>query len=245
MANLVWTGPGKRRPCPPEEFRAINEEIYGPVVGKMGVPHADPPPKTRVLIAAPTCPEHAELTKACMMTWGKTPYADVKFYSAEDFNVPAEADFVHTDLLHGARRPGQNLTHRLKAMVTWAFNQGYTHVFKCDTDTYVWVQNLLKSGFYKVSYSGYVWTHQPEPFCSGGAGFWLDRTAMEVIARSNVDYTAIDDVWVGKVLAHAGIRAYMDYRYRPTLPGLIAPEFITVHYVKDPAMMYKLHERYA
>jgi len=105
------------------------------------------------------------------------------------------------------------------------------------------VPRLLASGFEQFHYSGYVHVHVPL-FCSGGAGYWLDRRAIELIAAEENPQES-EDVWVGGVLLNAGITAHMDERYRPDLPKKIPADFITLHYVKDPALMHSLQARYA
>jgi len=197
---------------------------------------------SKILIAAPVCHEYRERWQACLDTWAGTNLCDVKLYTSEDFNVPPEQNRCMTDQTGLVTRPGQDLSYRLRELCRWALEQGYTNLFKCDDDTYVWVDRLLASSGPEFDYLGFShgsW-HYP-PFASGGAGFWLSRKSMQVIAESELDPNRIDDVWIGERLLHAGIILIHDPRYSPVLPAVIASNHITVHYIKDPEIMRQLH----
>ena len=78
-------------------------------------------------------------------------------------------------------------------------------------------------------------------FASGGAGYWLSARAMGVLAAAASPFEPAEDMWVGTTLARAGILLHGDRRYNPECPHGLQPDFITVHYVKDPALMRRIH----
>lgn len=100
-------------------------------------------------------------------------------------------------------------------MARWAIAHGYTHLFRVDTDAYVYVNRLLASGYEAHEYTGYcipypIKREQHRYAC--GAGFVLGPRALEIVANSTPDHPA-DDLWVGKVLYKHGIKCHRDTRY--------------------------------
>ena len=195
----------------------------------------------KILIAAPTCQEQADRHQACLRTWASTALCDVRFYTSEEMGVPPEACMCGTDELGLFVRLGQNLSYRLREMCKWALAQGYDYMFKCDLDTYVWVDRLLASGFEQWDYYGFSQDWHVPTFASGGAGYWMSRRAMGVLASQAVADMALDDVWVGIMMHDAGIVLRHDARYHCELPHVLNKSWFTVHYVKNPAVMEAIH----
>ena len=200
---------------------------------------------TKILIAILTCNQgvYAARRDACLATWAKNSPVDVKCCASEDFNIPAEASRIYTNTTGHVNIPGQSLNYRDRAICAWALSKGYTHMFKADDDVYVWIDRLLKSGFQNYAYSGYVVPARPW-YCSGGAGYWLNRQAMHVIANSAVNDCEAEDWWVGGCLGRAGIHPHSDPRYVGEFDPVVKPDQITLHAIKDPAMMYQIHTLY-
>lgn len=100
-------------------------------------------------------------------------------------------------------------------MARWALDHNYTHLFRVDTDAYVYVERLLKSGFEKHDYTGYCIDypkHIDWARYASGAGFVLSQRALEIVANNEPDHTA-DDLWTGKILFSKGIRCHRETRY--------------------------------
>lgn len=111
---------------------------------------------------------------------------------------------------------------KTQAICRWALDNGYTNIFKADTDTYIHVNRLMRSGFGQHDYTGYYRGTGPS-YASGGSGYWLSTTAMEVIAEADMEFDFIDgergyingeDVQVGRQLMWSGIKCHWDPRYR-------------------------------
>lgn len=138
-------------------------------------------------------------------------------------------------------------------MAQYAQREGYTHLCRVDTDAYVYVDRLLKSGFDKHKYTGYcidypLWNDAKRYAC--GAGFILDERAITVVANNPTPDTQADDMWVGRILYRNGIRCHRDTRY---LTGgvnhfvdlQVLPQvhpYIILHAV-SPEGMRELHRR--
>ena len=109
-----------------------------------------------------------------------------------------------------------SLILKSQAMRQWAFERYYDFVFKADADTYVDVDQLMRSGFEKWDYFGHVHTAPGTPkgdgtrhiygFLGGGEGYWTSRKACEEIIRASVHEGPMEDLWVGHVLGSNGIR---------------------------------------
>jgi hypothetical protein len=141
----------------------------------------------------------------------------------------------------------------------WALDHGYSHLFKCDTDTYVIFPRLLSV------------IPPPDVHCAGcrhnnlfphghmgGGGYWLDRVAFEIIANTPpVDGATgmpYEDAWATATLAKRGIfAAYDDRRYRARLhprdpdglwEGTVAATLGHGTDKFDPADMYACHKKF-
>jgi fringe-like protein len=143
------------------------------------------------------------------------------------------------------------LNRKTEALAKYALDTGYDFVFKCDDDTYVNVERLLASGFESHDYVGNMdehWTPTLGKYqwAQGGAGYWLSRQAMEIVATSGLHLARAEDFAVGQILAAHGVRPAHDARYIPSVTeeqlasGLLPDDFITLHKI-DPAWMRKLH----
>ena len=111
----------------------------------------------------------------------------------------------------------KHLALKVREVVRWAYDQGYDHLFKVDTDTYVDIPRLLASGFEAHDYAGHPFPRDGWMQASGGAGYWLSRRAMEVLKDAPVT-NIYEDTWVGEVLCASGIRLHPDERYRVCFP---------------------------
>jgi len=143
----------------------------------------------------------------------------------------------------------------------WALDHGYSHLFKCDTDTYVILPRLLNV------------VPPPEVHCAscrhnnlfpyghmGGGGYWLDRAAFEIIANtppvSGATGMPYEDAWVTATLAKRKIfAAYDDTRYRARFAplnsdarllweGTVSASIGSTTGKFNPAEMYACHKKF-
>lgn len=194
----------------------------------------------KILIASTACKEYEDRRLACAETWGSTTLCDIKFFTSDDLNIPDEANQLASDKDGVVAKPGQSLTYRTQAICRWALERGYDFVFKCDDDTYIFVERLLASGFENHDYSGWSWQNDGYTFASGGAGYWLSRKAMKIISEATDLSEPREDMWVGALLHKAEIVLHGDSRYNPWPPPTIKPDCITIHRLL-PAEMRSLH----
>jgi len=159
---------------------------------------------------------------------------------ADEVLLPVPWDFKHLAL-------------KVREIMRWAHAQGYDHVFKVDTDTYVDIPRLLASGYAAHDYVGFPFARDGWAQASGGAGYWLSRHAMEAVKDAPVEL-AYEDTWVGQTLRHAGILLRHDSRYRVCYPHDASEgprpdnDAITAHLGFSPEPydhrdMYRAHRR--
>lgn len=142
----------------------------------------------------------------------------------------------------------ERLADKIQGICRYALDNGFEYLVKCDDDTLLYVDRLLRSGFDSVHQMGwYGCPHKPGQRCecySTGMCYTLNRQCMELIVAAPITHWA-EDLWVGRVLRAAGIR--------PTghpgwLPGYdkhyvdfpLPPKVVAAHSVR-PADMYRWH----
>jgi hypothetical protein len=167
--------------------------------------------------------------------------------------VYSEDDIVQIDSPDGPLWEGTYrtwvLNRKTEALARYALKHGYDYVFKCDDDTYVYPDRLLRSGFENYDYSGNLDKHHAPDvgwyrWAQGGAGYWLSHRAMLLVATGLTRIRA-EDFAVGQLLAANGITAHHDERYCPAIRQGEVPKSdpITLHKV-SPASMRAIHQNH-
>lgn len=204
----------------------------------------------RPLIAIVSCQKYRERREASRRTWLRavTPETYAFFLGGETAPVgePCEPDCVYL----GCGDSYQDLTFKVRAIARWALERGFSHLFKVDDDTWIDPWKLLRaSGFESHDYVG--WT-RGRRYCHGGAGYWLSRRAMELIATDPEPAPdPAEDVYIGKLLQARGVVMEQDRRYlagRPAAWMAIEPPkpsnaVITLHGL-NPGEMLEFHRSY-
>ena len=209
----------------------------------------------KILIAIESCQAHTDRHDVIRRTWleGSVPEPtafdlgtwEYRFFVGGPLLFPKHKwDEVWVD----APDDYEGLPLKTMAICDWARRHEYTHLFKCDTDTYVHVDRLLASGFQAHDYAGFF----RDPFdshlqsckgsyASGGPGYWLSNRAMAIIAsgKFTVDYLHHEkwrgywngeDKQVGRRLNEFGIECHWDPRYRMDhMYPLAVNNYITAH----------------
>jgi hypothetical protein len=225
------------------------------------VPWASSMPK--VLIAIPACHryEYGKLDSgikrqtddriaAQRATWLKdapafATYVDYRFFYGRGAERAPESDEIFLDCPDDY----PSLPHKMQAIYRWALARGYDYVYKCDDDTFVYLDRLLASGFEQFDYCGYI-SHEDKrgTYISGGPGYWLSKRALECLAAADVDHWA-EDLWTGRVLGKNGISRHRDPRYLPgfakhyvDLDALPKDHAYISFHACTPEMMTRLYE---
>lgn len=104
------------------------------------------------------------------------------------------------------------LPYKTKWNANWALANGYDWMFQCFTDTYISIKRLKETlPTLKAPITGNFWfTGVEEDHPCGGSGYWLNKEAMEVIARAPITAEILEhricaeDRWVSWSLRQRG-----------------------------------------
>lgn len=195
----------------------------------------------KYLVAIQSCWAHRDRHQVMRDTWLKDlpPEVDYQFFLGRPLKnlEPIRFDKDETCLLE-APDDYDNLSVKTKLMCGYAHALYYDYMFKCDTDTLVNVRNLMYFEFAlmrRVYLGGENEDDTPanlQPaynlndgisypprtqFCSGGAGYWLDKQCLQLVAEYASIPTAAEDVYVAKILRDANITPKFSpyYQWRP------------------------------
>jgi Galactosyltransferase len=210
----------------------------------------------KILIAVESCVTNRYLHQAMLDTWlGALSIMDVdcRFFIG-GINEPEN----HLEVWVPCLDTYDNLAVKTRGICRWAAKQDYDFLFKCDTDTVVNPKRLLNSGFEKYSYmGGFNEDKMPKTlnfptleiqFASGGAGYWLNREAMNIIAKGLVTSSPAEDVYVAGELFMEKIFPtwHEGYRWRPgsKIEGATTFHLSSALQVKyRPELMYEYFEK--
>ena len=129
------------------------------------------------------------------------------------------------------------LPYKTRALVRWALAEGVDKLFKCDDDTFVYVDRLLAA----IPRADFVGRYNGGNFAAGGPGYWLSRRAMEAVAVAPIRQDEwAEDIWVGKVLDRSGVPVTFDPRYVDFRRGVVTDSTLAVCEC-DRFKMYGLH----
>jgi hypothetical protein len=214
----------------------------------------------RVLVAIESCFQDRFKHRAQRDTWMK----DIRLVEKRFFMGDVVDSFLPDEIsLLGAGIPDsyETLSLKTRAICQWAVEQDFDFIFKADTDTVINPRGLAASGFQKYDYSGGFNEDAMPPslqdrfgggaiqFASGGAGFWLSRKALTLVANSDKVVSCAEDVFVAAVLREHGIQPTFNsgYRWRPG--ETVDKDLITLHLSSalqkkyEPSMMYEYYEK--
>lgn len=203
----------------------------------------------RVLIAVESCHLHRGLQQAQRETWfGDICATDKRFFLGGPTTVGNEDEvFLDVDDSYNG------LPYKTRAVCKWAVEHDFDFTFKCDTDTLFNPWNWFDFDK-RLDYLGgenadaVSFSNEPVQFASGGAGYWLSRKAMEIVAAAKIPQTTAEDVFVASALKDAGISPvwHSGYRWRPGAD--IDKDVVSLHLSSAYQKKYKpemMHEVYA
>lgn len=138
---------------------------------------------------------HAALRDTWLKDVVKFPNLEYRFFvgtgqGAEEGNLPDDCILLpNVDDGYGS------LSYKSRDSARWAFEQGFSHLFRCFPDTYCRVDRLMSCGFAELDYVGDFRgdpstnevTHQrAQNYASGGAGYLLSRRAFEIVMNGPI-----------------------------------------------------------
>lgn len=175
----------------------------------------------KALLALVSCHSREDFSDAIRNTW--LPLAprelDVKFFRGRGAKRPPKEDEVFLDCGDAYL----DLPEKVKAIVTWAYDNGYDYVAKVDDDVVVKPKEWYE-GFSRADFSGWR-----DPGCKPGEigtpwGFFyvMSRKSMELIKKaplpgregSTHNYVhGNDEAWISTILHCNSVFLHSDNRY--------------------------------
>ena len=202
----------------------------------------------KVAVAIKSCHKNHVRRTAQLATW--IPQLECDFFFLIGNPTPANGGPVISDALScDVPDAFDSIAPKVYCACKYALETDVRNLLICDDDTYVCASRLLKSGYARYQYVGFVRPYGDianghVPYMQGSA-FWLGEKAMEHIVTSNeMRPKIIDDGAVGRALC--GKVPYVhDARYWPG-PGcekVPTPQndLITTHKATSMQIMEALH----
>lgn len=211
--------------------------------------------KRTYLIAVESCFHDAPKHRAQRDTWMKDlSVAEKRFFMGSAGAGPFEDEiFLGLDIEDSY----DALSLKTQAMCRWALDYNFDFMFKCDTDTIVNPRQFVFSGFEDYDYFGGENADVNVPgfppgrieFCSGGAGYWLSKKCLDIVANAPIIKTQAEDVFVADALRKHGIKPvfHPGYRWRPG--AQIDKDVVSLHLSSalqkkyEPSQMYEAYRQ--
>ena len=181
----------------------------------------------KILIAIVSCRRDRTYHQLVRDTWLKDQQVDYKFFLGVDQPGTDKLPLAEDEVFLNVSDRYTGIRDKVEKMFDWARPQDYDYVFKCDTDTFVHVPRLLKSGYEQHDWTAYQCNY-------GGSGYWLSKKAIEMLSKIKVVHFR-EDGWVGSTLIQQGLTPFQDYRYHSDTNEGPSPanNFITNHWYSD------------
>lgn len=208
----------------------------------------------RILFAITSCHKNGEQRQAQRETWladipelglwidGEPALAYYRFFLG---GLPARVGQVESDCVYlECADDYPSLSRKTRALMQYARADDFDFVFKCDDDTFVRVARLLACGFQRFEYSGFTEgrggvtsgsSQIPFRYAQGGAGYFVSRRPIAILANSMLDREYCEDAAVGKTLALHGIEPVHRATQQPQVGPLeieypaARRDFLTLH----------------
>jgi hypothetical protein len=173
---------------------------------------------TNLLIAVKSCHIHAQqgYNEIIRETWGKT--CAPLFFMGESY-TPGDNQLKTDEIVLHVKDNYESLPYKtreiLKFFLLGASLKGWSHIFLCDTDSYICPERLLKTGFENYDVAGRFGNHlavgttfehkdargnfikECHPWPSGGVGYFLSCKAAQIVVDTKPMSWA-EDFYVGQ-----------------------------------------------
>jgi hypothetical protein len=200
-----------------------------------------------VLVAIISCHQHRQRRDWQRQTWLPDLKFDYKFFVGQPQSGGPEPE-DNVVVFNNVKDDYNSLPDKTYAMVKWAYEHKYTHIFKIDDDVYCRPERLEIP---KEDYVGHAYGHRY--YCSGAA-YWLSNKSIEAIIDKWYKRTNAEDSCVGETLKFHGIHLTEDPRYKVGWKSFPKDEgenefphpsndFVTFH-LYFPNLMLEMHKNW-
>ena len=174
----------------------------------------------KYLIGVLSCVNTLARRNLCRRTWlprAKAAGMDVVFVLKSPWSDDGQTMRLGDRLYLPVPDDYPSLPQKTRAFCQWALTiPDWTAVFKCDDDTYVAAARLAEYDMHGADYVGAEWRPGAR-YGSGGAGYFLSRRAVEIVAERLVQPIGAEDKLASFALrtAGVGIQLTIDDRFVP------------------------------
>lgn len=164
----------------------------------------------RLLIAIISCHTRMSYVQAQRETWiPRIPFGvDYKvFLGPSDRNPLSDEVFLQCDDSY------QGLPSKVRAVMAWAYDQGYDYVAKCDDDVILNPSEFLHSGYQHHDFNGHTNNDKASVKIPWGFLYTLSRKSMEIMENAQLPHDFNDEAWCANTLAQHGILLHHEPRY--------------------------------
>jgi len=154
----------------------------------------------KVAFAIKSCHKNADRRKAQMETW--IPQLNEDFFFIIGNPTPSDGGPVVLDSLAcNVSDSFSDIAPKVLFACEYALDSNITNLCVLDDDTYVVPSRMMKSGFEKFDYFGFVRNYDIIPYMQGSC-YWLSERAMErMLMQKDLLVPGVpDDVAVGRTL---------------------------------------------
>ena len=170
------------------------------------------PGVVRPLIAVVSCRAYADRQRACQETWVpelllQHGIPSIFVVGDPDLDVPSRFDAARNLLTLRVADDYASLTEKSFALFEWfAKETRFTHLVKCDDDTYVLGAALVRALERDVPFAGHRLQHSDGTVYASGSGYILQRSVVDLLAEDREELDEyFEDVAVGRALARHGV----------------------------------------
>ncbi|MGO9115222.1 MAG: hypothetical protein ACLP9L_38915 [Thermoguttaceae bacterium] len=170
--------------------------------------------KRRTIVFMLHAEKHKRRLELCNRTWlrdaRKGGQGVLIVRTIDDPTWPAITTLHGSELWVPVEDTLKALPQQIRHVCRWALQRDdWDYLFKCDDDTYLSIPRFLKYSPHhdyrgqRLNYGGLRYAH-------GGAGYFLSRRAVQVLADKLTQLEGAEDWWVGEVLKRNGINLVHD-----------------------------------
>lgn len=170
------------------------------------------PGEARPLIAVVSCRAYSKRQRACLETWVpelllRQGIPSIIVVGDPDLDVPSRFDASENLLTLRVADDYASLTEKSFALFEWfARETDFTHLVKCDDDTYVLGSALAAILEHDHPFAGHRMQHSDGTVYASGSGYVLQRSVVELLAGDREERDEyFEDVAVGRTLTRLGV----------------------------------------
>ena len=178
----------------------------------------------KLVIGLLSCAQHQDRDDLCRRTW--IPKATVLGIDVVFLRGGGSGKTIRNGdiLLLPTPTSYESLPQRTRAFCQWLLTTDATAAFKADNDTYLVPERLLAFEHWDADYFGNEPGGRFRGWASGGGGYGLSKTAIQIVAERMTGRHGAEDKMVSKTLSAHDIKPFFAEPRRFVAWGIDAPD---------------------